>query len=431
MNKHTAVHQTMFFVIVLFSTHVVSAANFNIVPSGTLPTSVVQGRTVSANFTLTNMTNSARHGYSIAGLPATVSQNTSSPNCTNPIDLAAKASCNLQLDISGAVSSGFAICNGINCTQAETTLQVTVSSAPSAPQFAYITNLNSDAPYVSLCPLNSTTGALESCRDAGGHDVLNAAGGLAGIVLNSSGTVAYMTAESGTSVFQCTISPLTKEFDGCTSTAITDYDYSVSTGQLALNHDDTIAYVADSNNNGVLACPIHSGQIVDSCVNTNASWATSGLVQIALNQNDTVAYIGAFYDGVLQCTVSGTSFSACRLITGDGTISFTNSTGVALNHDGTKLYVAQDYNSVKKVYVCSTSMNGDYFSHCAVAYDGFSQALWAITLNASNTVAYISNDSATDQSYTYTCAISEIDGTFSSCASSTLAPLPTSTALRY
>ncbi len=136
MNKHTAVHQTMFFVIVLFSTHVVSAANFNIVPSGTLPTSVVQGRTVSANFTLTNMTNSARHGYSIAGLPATVSQNTSSPNCTNPIDLAAKASCNLQLDISGAVSSGFAICNGINCTQAETTLQVTVSSAPSAPQFA-------------------------------------------------------------------------------------------------------------------------------------------------------------------------------------------------------------------------------------------------------------------------------------------------------
>lgn len=431
MNKHTAVHKKMFFVIALFSAEVVSAANFNLVPLGALPTTVVQGQTVSANFTLTNMTGSARNGYYIAGLPPTVSQNTSSPNCTNPINLAAKASCNLKLDISGAVSSGFAICNGMSCTQAKTPLHVTVSSAPSAPQFAYITNLNSDAPYVSLCTLNSTTGAIESCGDAGGDGVLNTAGGLAGIVLNHSGTIAYMTAETGNSVFQCTINQSTKEFDVCTSTVITSPSYSSSTGQLALNHEETLAYIVDSSNNGVLACPISSGVIIDDCVNTNASGGSSGLVQIALNQNDSVAYIGAFYDGVLKCNVNGTSFFSCSLITGDGTISFTNSTGVALNNDGTKLYVAQDYNSVKKVYVCSTTMNGDNFSHCAVAYDQFSQALWAITLNASNTVAYISNDSATANSYTYTCAISETDGTFSGCTNSTFAPGPTSTALRY
>lgn len=431
MHQQTAVHKKMFFVIALLSAQVVSAANFNIVPVGTLPTTVVQGQTVSANFTLTNMTGSARHGYNVTGLPATVSQNTSSPNCTNPINLAAKASCNLKLDISGAVSSGFAICNGMTCTQAETPLHVTVSSAPSAPQFAYITNLNSDTPYVSLCSLNATTGAIESCHNAGGDDVLPAAGGLAGIVLNRRGTVAYMTAETSNSVFQCTINSLTKEFDLCTPTAITSPSYSGSAGQLALNNDETMAYIVDSNNNGVLACPIESGVITDNCVNTNASGASSGLVQIALNQNDSVAYVGAFYDGVLKCQVHDTTFSVCHLITGDGTIEFTNSTGVALNHDGSKLYVAQDYNSVKKVYVCSTTMNGDYFSQCAVAYDQFSQALWAITLNESNTVAYISNDSATEHRETYTCAISETDGTFLSCTSSLLAPGPTSTALRY
>ena len=435
MKKYTVVQKKIFLVIALCSAQAVFAANFNIAPLGTLPTTVVQGQTVSANFTLTNMTGSARNGYTIAGLPDTVSQNTSSPNCTNPINLAAQASCNLKLDISGAVSSGFAICNGIACTQAKTPLHVTVSSAPSVAQFAYITNLNPDAPYVSLCPLNSTTGAIESCGNAGGDDVLNAAGGLAGIVLNHSGTVAYMTAEMDTRVFQCTINQSTKEFDVCTSTVITFPSYSGSTGQLALNHEETIAYIVDSINNRILACPINSGVIVNNCVNTNASGGSNGLVQIALNQNDSIAYIGAFYDGVLKCNVNGTSFSACRLITGDGTIAFTfsNATGVALNNDGTKLYVAEDYNAAKKVYVCSTTMNGDNFSHCAVAYDEFSKALWAITLNASNTIAYINNDSLadTDNSHTYTCAISETDGVFSSCASSIFAPGPTSTALRY
>ena len=86
MNKHTAAHQQIFCVIALFSAQAVSAANFNIVPVGDLPTNVVQGQTVSANFTVTNMTSSARNGYYIAGLPASVSQNTSSPNCNNPIN---------------------------------------------------------------------------------------------------------------------------------------------------------------------------------------------------------------------------------------------------------------------------------------------------------------------------------------------------------
>ena len=432
MNKLTAVHKKLFIIIMAFSAQAVCAANFHITPLGTIPTTVAQGQTVSANFLLTNMTSSARNGYFVVGIAETVTQNTTPPNCGKPINLAAKASCNLKLDIAGAVSSSFAICNGVNCTKAETPLHITVSSAPSVPKFAYITNLNSNVPYVSLCPLNSTTGAIESCSNAGGESVLDSADGLAGIVLNKSGTVAYMTAESNNSVFQCTINQSTKEFDVCTSTAITSPSYSATTGQLTLNHQETLAYIVDSSNNGVLACPIDSGIIVGNCVNTNASGGVEGLVQIALNQDDSVAYIGAFYDGVLKCNVSGTSFSSCSLITGDGTINFTNSTGVALNKEGTKLYVAQDYNSVKKVYVCSTTMSGSNFSHCAVAYDQFSQPLWAITLNASNTVAYISNDSLTQNNNTYTCTISDdADGTFSSCLDSTLAPGPTSTALRY
>lgn len=433
MNKINIKINKYYFVITLLLTQGSFAANFNIVPFGTLPTTVSEGQTVVANFTLTNMTHTARNGYTIAGLPATVTQNSTSPNCSNPINLAANAHCNLKLDITGAVSSHFSICNGNNCTQAETPLNVSLSSTPSAPQFAYITNLNENSPYVSLCALDAISGNITSCDTAGGDSVFSNAGGLAGIVLNNNGTMAYMT-NAGTrdKVYQCTINQSTKQFDTCTSTTITNPEYQPQYGQLALNHSNAIAYIVSSINNKVFACPIESGVIINPCVDTGASGAPEGLIQITLNQDDTVAYIGTFYNGVLKCSVNGTTFSQCNLITGDGNITFLNPTGVALNRDGTKIYVAEDYNAARTVYICSTTMNGSNFSSCTVAFSPFSNALWSITLNASNTVAYINNDSFVDNNNTtYTCQISGVDGTFSSCSVSTLAPAPTSTALLY
>lgn len=115
-------------VLMLSAQNVLAAANFNIVPYGTLPTTVNPGQSVSAYYTLTNMTNAQRSGYFITGLPSTVTQNTSSPNCTNPINLGPHANCLLQFDISGAVSSSFAICKGNSCTTSSTPLNVSESS---------------------------------------------------------------------------------------------------------------------------------------------------------------------------------------------------------------------------------------------------------------------------------------------------------------
>lgn len=109
-----------------FIPHAYASQNFLIQPNGPLPSGVTAGSTITANFTITNLTNSARNGYNVAGFPSTVTQNASGGNCSAPINLAAHASCNLQLIISGAVNSNFAICRGNSCTTSSTPLNVSV-----------------------------------------------------------------------------------------------------------------------------------------------------------------------------------------------------------------------------------------------------------------------------------------------------------------
>lgn len=102
-----------------------AGANFFIGPVGAQPSTVTPGGTVTANYILTNLTSTPRLGYFIRGLPNTVSLNTSGPgNCQIPINLNAKASCNLVFTISGPVSSNFAVCRGNSCTTATTPLNV-------------------------------------------------------------------------------------------------------------------------------------------------------------------------------------------------------------------------------------------------------------------------------------------------------------------
>ncbi len=100
--------------------------NFIIAPNGALPTSVTPGGSVTANYTVTNLTHTPRNGYIIEGLPATVTQNTSAGNCSYPINLAGLASCNLALTVTGEAHSGFAICRGSSCTTTSVPLNVSV-----------------------------------------------------------------------------------------------------------------------------------------------------------------------------------------------------------------------------------------------------------------------------------------------------------------
>ena len=118
--------------LIAFAPSCYAGVNFLIQPNGALPTSVLAGGAVTANFTLTNLTNTARLGYVVQGFPTTVQQITSFGNCSIPINLEGHQSCNLQFSITGAVNSGFAICKGSSCTSSPVKLTVSVQNNTSS-----------------------------------------------------------------------------------------------------------------------------------------------------------------------------------------------------------------------------------------------------------------------------------------------------------
>lgn len=428
MNKKTFKLNKLYVVMTLVSAqNAFAAANFNITPYGTLPTTVASGQSVSANFTVTNMTNTTRNGYFITGLPSTVTQNTTSPNCTNPINLGPNASCQLQLDITGAVSSNFAICKGNSCTTATTPLNVSVSSAPKTPRFAYVTQYDSTHAVV-VCTVEPTSGLLSDCVDVGAHGVLDNTFPQ-GITINSAGTIAYLTGYTDTPfAYQCTINQNDGTFSECSSSNITTpTGYNPEYGMLTLNSASTTTYIADSSGSGrILACPIVSGVISPICSDTGATGIGNDPAGIVFNTSGTIAYIGDYSTSntVTECAFNGSTFSSCNNKTGDDTLSFTDPAGVVLNSSGSILYVTNS--SAANVYGCETTPNGPTeFSHCFIATAGISDA-WGITLNAQGTVAYVTD-------YINTVSICPIlpDGTFPTCTPNTSFTSPVGIALLY
>ena len=405
--------------MVLLAAQNAFAANFNITPYGTLPTSVISGQTVPAYFTVTNMTNTERNGNVVQGLPATVTQNTTAPNCGNPINLGPyPANCQLQLDITGAVSSSFAICKGNSCTTATTPLNVSVSSGPQAPRFAYVTqNEDSTHPSVIVCPVDSSTGFLE------GASCVSAGGGLSnispqGIQISNDGSTAYITSDGTSFVYQCSINSTTGQFEGNCS-QITPSNYSSNTGGfVALNSDNTLAYLPASNN-FVTTCDVINNQIQPlTCVDTGTTLypAVYSPIGIAINSTNSVAFIGNG-DGsgqVATCDVSGSSFTSCTAKTGGGAITFTEytSAGVALNNNGNTVYIT-NYAS-NSVYGCDATspVTATTFNTCVLEHT--ITGAWGITLNAANTMAYVTDY----DSNVYACSINQ-SGMFTSCPATT------------
>ena len=398
--------------MVMLSTQpVFAAANFNFTPVGTIPTTVVPGQTVSANFSLKNMTNTPRNGYFITGLPATVTQNTTVPNCTNPINLAANATCNLQFDITGAVSASFAICKGNSCTTATTPLNVSVSNSPALLNRAYITQSVAGSP-VWVCSVDPTTGALSGCQPAGGGTFI--ANVLPqGIAISADNTTAYLTGgDETTHVFQCPITADTGLFGTCTESTITSPSgYTSFYGMLTLNPANSTTYIVDDDTSTgrVLSCPISNNTIEGSCVNAGAAGLSNSAVGIVLNSSNTVGYIGDYTnDTVITCTVNNGVFSSCGSKVGDGFYTFGTIAGVALNKLGTKVYIASYGENT--VYVCdtTTATNATHFTSCSVA--ATINEAWGITINSTNTYAYVTDYNNT----VHVCHIAG-DNTFDVC----------------
>ena len=114
----------------------------------TLPTRIVKGQTLTAYFTVKNMTNKARSGYRLVGLnQSLVKQSINTQSCPAIINLTPGGTCTLQLDILAPVHSGFAIANGNSVTKSSVDLNVTLTTnSPLTTVGFYINNSTGFAP---------------------------------------------------------------------------------------------------------------------------------------------------------------------------------------------------------------------------------------------------------------------------------------------
>jgi hypothetical protein len=357
-------------VIVLFATqNAFASANFNIVPSGTLPTTVTAGQTVIANYLVTNLTNTARNGYVVQGLPATVTQNTTAPNCGNPINLGPNpANCQMQLDITGAVSSKVTICKGSSCTTSSTPLNV---SASSAPNFSYVSDQSSN---LWQCPINNATGGIsgDACTSLTNATFPHFNTTVEATFFTFSGVTYAYVADDSSNLWQCRMNTTGGFSSGCTAlTNSTSPGFSSTQATtFATFSGVTYAYVGDSSSN-LWQCPMNvtggiSGGACTLLTNaTSPGFSFTNGTTFATFSGITYAYVGDGTTNLWQCPMNATGgfSSGCTALTNSTSPGFSSiNEAIFVPFSGvTYAYVAD---ATTKLWQCPMNATGGISGGC-------------------------------------------------------------------
>ena len=133
---------------------------------------------------------------------------------------------------------------------------------PNNKQWMYIVNRLGP---VSLCQINSTTGDLNHCADSGATGLNNPRM----MTFNKAGTIAYLTNIKINSVFQCDVNLSSGQLSGCVNSGATGLSRPFG---LTLNATETFAYIVNKKSNSISQCTVNktTGHL-SGCVNSGAT----------------------------------------------------------------------------------------------------------------------------------------------------------------
>jgi hypothetical protein len=388
------------------------ALPFNIVPNGSLPTTVPNGGTVSASYIIQNNTIAQRNNNFVKYLPPNVTV-ASGGTCTSPtFNLAGKGqsgdSCTLNLTVSGAVNAkdpnpqhhlfvclpGGTACAGTNYPLNVSVIpQNTVARAYITDPFGgnvYVCNINNDGVFSAPCVIATSIFAPFLSPE--------------GITLNTDGTKAYIAEGElfAPGISTCDIDQSTGLFSACSRTSLSfpNIPFGVS-----LNSDNSIGYIATPSGANILYCPpndFSSG----ACQSTGyGSLVTpvggpSPLQNIFTNNNSLTYVIDSNEATMFACNVNPNgSFSSCS--TTGSNLNFPN--GIAANPAGTFLFLT---NSPDEVTSCDISQ----LPTCSGTTTGFDNP-FGVAVNETGNLVYVVNSNSLNVSV---CSIQN-DGTLTNC----------------
>jgi len=417
---------------------------FSIVPNGTLPTTVPPGGTVTASYVVTNNTASQRNNNFVQYLPLNVS--ITSGGCADSFDLVphgqAGDSCILNLLISGPVKGSdpdpthhLFVCfpGGIVCAGTFFPLNiVTLRSIAVTPTTATVvagllqqfkaTGIYNDGSTQNLtasATWNSSNTAAATINNAGlatgiaqGSSLISAS--LDSIVSNSA--ILTVAAPVLVSIAVAPTSPNiivngTQQF-----TATGTYsDSSTKDITSSATWSSSSASVATINSSG-LATGVSLGS---TNISASLSSITSNSAALLVTQFAYVVNNSA--NSVSYCVLnSNGSFGICHTTTGTGN-TLNSPVGIAINTSKNMAYVVNNGNNT--VSYCSISSDGSFGTCIALSAGGALSfnSPQGINLDPAMAFAYITNSGVTGvgANTVYSCSISSVDGSLSSCNDTT------------
>lgn len=292
---------------------------------------------------------------------------------------------------------------------------------PAMPLRAYITNqlggsLNGT---VSVCDID-VNGDMTNCGTAGQDGLFN---NIQQIALNADDSFAYIANSDSNSVLKCAINPSNGTFTACSDSGV-GASFSTPTG-IALNREGSFAYVTNNGSLTVFQCAILPNGDFASCQSL-AGFSSAGSARgIVVDKADNFAYIADPINFLVhKCSMqSDGTFESCA--SANPGIDFPDAPyGIALNGDETVVYVT--HNLSHEVSHCPIHSNGDFDACSTIA---LLTPPTGITLNAAGSFAYVV---AGQENHIKRCVVNP-DQTLGTCSNTSAAGLnnPSWIALAY
>jgi hypothetical protein len=307
-------------------------------------------------------------------------------------------------------------------TTSQPSLSTTAQLAIDLPSFAYVSNNSTSSPLMSTCNINQGETSLSNCaRTEINSGLLNAPQGMTSNTLNNYFYIAnsqLLSSSNYFSVLKCTLDQSIGALNNCAVLEDPNFYYP---SDIALNTSLPVAYVASNSLNlavvpaasVVSQCPVNSDGSFGGCIAIGGFNSPGG---IALNQNNTMAYIASSTSGLIyQCTIDSQGNLQAPCVS---TVlpAGTQPTGIVVDPPQKNVYFV-DFNNIG-IFQCPINSSTGYLTGCTYV-QRVSYRPGGIAINSSNTMLYVTNYA----SPTYSCPITTV-GDQSSVGSCTMLSEP-------
>lgn len=284
-------------------------------------------------------------------------QTFSSTNFVYAVDQTNNAAYRCTLNGSGL----FTVCSSLGVTGLNNPQSIAFQ-AVGGNTYAYIPNHGAQT--VTVCPVNTTTGAFDTCSTSS----LGATPDSITFDTPSGTTYAYITVTSGL-VEQCTVNSSNGSLASCTSS----FGNPISVAFKTITGPETVMYILQSGGNGLELCGVSSGGLVTGCEDSGTAFSfSSPYVPTSLTFGPALgggpfAYVtnAQTTGSVSVCAWNGTTGAITACVDSGAAFTFGTPTSITFDQVASVLYAYVVDEAGNRVIKCTVNQPDGKLGSCA------------------------------------------------------------------